>query len=368
MTPANQAASNATSHNVAARNASTPAAAQRLAARIVWALSGLNLLLVLSLLGLVFVISEKWWLGTAVTYLPRAPWIVPALALSVAGFFWHRPSMWLNLMAGLLVLGPLMELRAPFLTSHQPRAAVSATTPSLRVVSANVQAFKPDFASVLAELNRLRPDVVLFQEAFGDSPLLVENFPDWHRLHVDQYWIGSRYPVTLKQSLDTAAFERTAGLVVEIATPHGPICVATVHQMTARKGLEDLSLRGLAAGESQADFDGFQMLRIAESTEIREQIQYHVGDRPLLVAGDFNTPTSSSIFQLIWGDLTSAFDVAGTGYGYSSPVKTHRWWVDYLPWARIDHILVSPGVEVRDCRIGNGRGSDHHLIYAEIAF
>ena len=112
--------------------------------------------------------------------------------------------------------------------------------------------------------------------------------------------------------------------------------------------------------------DSFRDLRTAESGEIRAAIDAHVDDRPLIVVGDFNTPTSSNLFQEFWGDLQSAFDVAGTGYGYTSPCKTHRFWLPQTPWARIDHILCSRHWTIRECHIGHSNGSDHRLIAAEL--
>ncbi len=339
----------------------------RRGARIVWALSGLNLALVIGLLLLLFVISERWWVGTVVTYLPRSPWLVPSIVLSVAGWLWHRPSLWANLLAFLLVLGPVMEFRAPWLADTRPGPRAAATAPSLKLVSANVQGYKPDFPAILEEIARFRPDVVVLQEARGENPLLVRFFPDWQRVHIDYYWVGSRYPITLKHTCQTAAFDRVAGIIVEVETLEGPITVANIHQMTARRGLAELSPGELATGAAQAGLEEFQLLRMAEANELREQLREHVGTRPFLVAGDFNTPTSSSLFQHTWRDLTSAFDQAGTGYGYTSPIKPQQYWISNLPWARIDHILASPEWTIRDCRVGTSHGSDHHLIYAELA-
>ncbi|MDX1966122.1 MAG: endonuclease/exonuclease/phosphatase family protein [Planctomycetaceae bacterium] len=335
-------------------------------ARVVWALSGLNLATVIAGLLLLFVVSERWWLGTVLTYLPRAPWAVPSILLALAGLFWHRPSLWANVLALLLILGPVMEFRAPWLADARSGPPVAAAAHSLRFVSANVQGYKPDFAGVLTEVAKFKPDVVVLQEARGEHRLLVEFFPDWHRLHVDYFWIGSRYPLTLKHTCQTAAFDRVTGLVAEIETPDGPVIVADVHQMTARRGLLSLSPSELVSGAAQSELEEFQMLRMAESAELREQIRQHNPGLPLIVAGDFNTPASSSLFQREWGDLTSAYDIAGTGYGYTSPVKAQSYWLSYVPWARIDHILCSPDWHIRDCRIGAGRGSDHHLIYAEL--
>jgi endonuclease/exonuclease/phosphatase family metal-dependent hydrolase len=338
----------------------------RLAPRMVWALSGLNLAAVVGVIVLLFVVSERWWVGTAVTYLPRLPWGVPAVVLSVAAVLWHRPSLIVNVLSLCLVAGPILEVRAPFLSDH-PAGVVAPDTERLRIVSANTQGYKPDFASLMQEIARFRPDVVALQEARGEHPLLKDAFPDWYRLHVDYYWVGSRYPLKLITPCNTEAFDRIAGVVVEIDTPRGPVQLANLHQMTARRGLKDLSGSELLSGTAQADLDNFQTLRQLESVELRDVVQQHAGDRPLIIVGDFNTPSSSSLFRETWGDLLSAFDVAGVGYGYTSPVKAQKYWMSYVPWARIDHILCSPDWQVRWCRVGTGRGSDHHCIAAELA-
>lgn len=335
-------------------------------ARIVWALSGLNLVVIIGALLLVFVVSEHWWVSTAITYLPRAPWAIPSLVLIVAGWLWHRPSLWINLIAFLMVAGPLMEFRAPgftgpFITTTQTKTA------HLRVVSCNVQAYKPNFADVLREVHRFKPDVVALQEARGDHPLLTDSFPDWHRLHYAYFFVASKYPLREIARIETEAFDRPTGMLIEVSTPGGPVVLADIHLMTARRGLQAINKGSLLSGEAGEDVESFQVLRSAESAELRQSIESQTAGRPLIICGDFNTPTSSTLFQEHWGDLHSCFDLAGVGYGFTSPVKTHTSWPAHTPWARIDHILCSPEWTVRQCSIGRSIGSDHHLIAAELA-
>src|SRR5690606_26602976 len=91
-------------------------------------------------------------------------------------------------------------------------------------------------------------------------------------------------------------------------------------------------------------------------------------DMPLLVVGDFNMPVTSSLFQQHWGDLTSAFDAAGWGYGYTAPCHTNgNHWPRNVPWLRIDHILLSAHWDPTDCWIGTSAASDHRCIAARIA-
>uniref|UniRef100_A0A7C4LLZ5 Endonuclease/exonuclease/phosphatase domain-containing protein n=1 Tax=Schlesneria paludicola TaxID=360056 RepID=A0A7C4LLZ5_9PLAN len=335
-------------------------------ARVIWRLSGLNLALVCGVMVLLFVVSERWWIGSAITFLPRLPWGLPAVVLGLAGWWCHRPSLWVNAVALGLVLGPIMELRVPGLLQAPGTVPPAPGRDTLRVVSCNVQAYRPHFAEVLSEVARYRPDVVMLQEAFGDHPLLDEFLPDWHRLHHNTYWIASRYPLRLLAECQSEVFERVAGIVVELQTPVGPVVVANIHQMTARRGLVEINKSTLLRGEAARLADEFRQWREIEAAEIRAVVDAHRGERPLIVAGDFNTPTSSHVFQQVWGDLQSAFDVAGCGYGYTAPCRPIRFWLTNVPWARIDHILCSSEFGIVRCQVGRGNGSDHRVVAAEL--
>ena len=337
----------------------------RAVARWVIGLSWLNLAALGVLCWLLFVVSESWWVSTVLTYAPRAPFVAPTLGLLVAALFWQRRSLWVNAVSLAVVLGPVMGLSVPASRLLSPSAA-EAREFELRIVSCNVQAFKPNFAKVLEEIAVIQPDVVALQEAFPLSPLLDEAFRDWHTVSHDRYWVGSRFPVKLVAQCEVPIFERSAGMVVEIETPSGPMRLGDIHQMTARRGLMELSKRSLLDGEGPRRLEESQELRVEESLLIREQIESARGDKPLLIVGDFNTPVSSQMFQRHWGDFQSAFDLAGIGYGYTSPCKANRFWPENLPWARIDHILCSPEWTVRSCQIGKSAGSDHRLITATL--
>ena len=62
---------------------------------------------------------------------------------------------------------------------------------------------------------------------------------------------------------------------------------------------------------------------------------------PVLVAGDFNGPPDSPLYQNAWHGYRDAFDVAGSGYGYTAHAP--------LPWVRIDRILTTPEWRVSRC-------------------
>ena len=339
--------------------------ASRLAAAWVIGLSWLNLAALGVLCWLIFSVSESWWVSAVLTYAPRAPLVAPTLGLLAAACFWHRPSLAVNVVSLIVVLGPLMGLSLP-VSRLAGSTVVEPDQFELKLVSCNVQAFTPNFAKVLDEIAVIQPDVIALQEAFPLSPLLAETYRDWHTISHDRYWVGSRWPIKRLADFEIPTFERSAGLVVEIETPRGPVVLADIHQMTARRGLMELSKRSFFDGDGTERLEESISQREEESILIREQVETVRGDKPLLLCGDFNTPVSSQVFQRYWGDFQSAFDLAGVGYGYTSPCKANRFWPENLPWARIDHILCSPEWNVASCQIGKSAGSDHRLITATL--
>jgi endonuclease/exonuclease/phosphatase family metal-dependent hydrolase len=154
--------------------------------------------------------------------------------------------------------------------------------------------------------------------------------------------------------------------LVEVETPGGPVVIADIHQMTARFGLKKLNRNTLINLDGTKELAAYVEERHDESAELRMIVDEHRGDRPMIVCGDFNVPSTSSLYQKYWGSLQNAFEVAGFGYGYTSPCKGNRFWPNNLPWARIDHILCTREFAVRQCQIGTSEGSDHRLIAATL--
>lgn len=336
-------------------------------AKWVLALSCLNLAALCLVSYLLYAVSETWWVGTVLTYAPRTPYLIPSIALILASLFWHRGSLGINLISAAIVVVPIMGLSLP-LDRWVSGSHLSEGELSLKIVSCNVQSFKPDFDKVLDEIKQIKPDIVALQETFRGDQRLDDFFGQWYTLQHGHYWIGSRFPLKHVTDCKVTQFGgRTAGMLVELETPNGPILLGDVHQMTARKGLVELNRKTLVNGDGTTELEDFGGERYLESLAIRAQIDSVREDRPMIVCGDFNTPSSSSLFQKHWGDLQSAFDVAGFGYGYTSPCKGNRYWPDNLPWARIDHILCSGEWTVRHSQIGKSDGSDHRLIMAVVA-
>jgi endonuclease/exonuclease/phosphatase (EEP) superfamily protein YafD len=79
--------------------------------------------------------------------------------------------------------------------------------------------------------------------------------------------------------------------------------------------------------------------------------------KPDLVAGDFNTPRDSALFDPWRRDLRHAFEAAGDGFDLTWPAP--------LPVLSIDHAWAGPRLLPRSCRHESSWSSDHRAVVAE---
>lgn len=330
-----------------------------------WLLAGLsvlNLLAVLGLLVLLCVVSERWWFSMALSYLPRVPYVIPSVLLVVAALIVRRRWAWVNLFSLFLVAVPIMGFRVPWgASSGSPTGGEMLT-----VVTCNIQGGKRDLTKIVAEFEEIQPDVVILQEAaYGYEPLMPF-LKGWSIVHKGEFVVASPFPVKLLSEGRSDAFQRVTAMLCEIEGPTGSFLVCDVHLTTARHGLSQLRIDSVLTGAGVDQLKARQDLREIEAFETRAFASQHGFEVPLLAVGDFNVPSSSSLFQQYWSDLTSAFDAAGWGYGYTSPCEDHRHWPTNTPWLRIDHILCSSHWDIERCWIGRSDGSDHRLVAARL--
>lgn len=330
---------------------------------IVRFLSAAYLVAILAIWGLIGFASENWWVSHVLTYLPRIPYLLPAIGLGVAAIKFHRSSIWVNLASIALIVVPIMGIQLPLESSP-----TVINGHDMQFVSCNVQNHRPRFSKVLKEIGGINPSVIAMQESFHHHELLQKYFADWNEVHHGRLWIGSKHPISFIAHCTPKYTHRTCVIAAEVETSGGPILVFNVHLMTARHALSELNLKTAFTGEAAAAIETQTRNRGTEAWAAKKFIQEIAAERriPHVIMGDFNTPSSSSLFEANWSTYANAFDVAGTGYGYTSPCADHRLWLDNTPWLRIDHILCSRDCAVQECRIGTGNGSDHRLISARV--
>lgn len=328
--------------------------------RVVRWLTAVNFVAVVAVVLLICAVSERWWVGAALSYLPRLPWGVPAALLLLAS---ARRAPWTALVNGaaiLLVAGPVMGLSTPLET---PKPAGDH---AIRLISSNIQFGSASPKKLVLEMEQLKPDVVVLQEAHEGTDEFKKLFGAWNTIHVGEFWVSSKFPIRLVDEFSFAPFGRRTALLCELETPSGPVLVCNVHLNTPRYALSDLQWHSPLTGAGVDSVNEFLTLRREEARELREFVERHAAGRQFVLAGDFNTPAFSSTLVESWSGYTNAFEASGTGYGYTSPCNTRSYWPTNTPWVRIDHILVPAGWTVHSSGVGRTNGSDHRLIYSEL--
>jgi endonuclease/exonuclease/phosphatase (EEP) superfamily protein YafD len=325
-----------------------------------------DLAVVILAVGILWIVSERTWWGTVFTFVPRHPFLVAPALLLVFSALADRRSIVVNAAALALVAGPLMGGNFPLTFSRTPTGPAS----SLKIVSCNVEYFQPGVESVIREIKALAPDVVALQEAMDENPLLPRYFPGWHVVHEDQFWIGSRFPLHRIDSCNTRVFPHETAVSVRIDAPEGSFILHDVHLTTPRYGLVKITLRSVLDGSGPRELEEYTERRRAEALKMRAYVDAvdaaQAGGRtePVVIVGDFNTPSVSRLYRDAWTGFTNAFEAVGFGFGYTAPCTDHRYWFNDVPWVRIDHILADDHCRVSACGIGRSKGSDHRLVWA----
>jgi endonuclease/exonuclease/phosphatase (EEP) superfamily protein YafD len=233
----------------------------------------------------------------------------------------------------------------------------------LRVVTFNVDGGRALAVDLPLVLEQWKPDVVLFQECGDELASATDHIAGWHAHHVRELCMLTRFPISSAEQMDRSALERVkqdaaggiggAGYVVRytLAAPRGAIGVVNLHLETPRKGFE-----GLMSGDV-VQLRLNTMLRDLESSLARRWVD---GVRaPTIVAGDFNTPVESRIFQEHWGDLADAFSRVGSGFGMTK----YNGWIRI----RIDHVLADGAWwRVTRATVGDDLGSDHRPLIVDL--
>ncbi len=212
-------------------------------------------------------------------------------------------------------------------------------SPVRKLLYWNVSHLQRGLWDIAQEIKAYEPDVVALVEA---GPATEEYRAVWQK-HFPDYeltFLGGEILVLLKSG--------TAGQVVASALPH-------------RSRLREIEI---SFGEEQfwlMVVDIYGPPRLSRKQQLIE-LAGKIADRknaPLLVAGDFNTPRDSLLFQPVQQQAENAFDVAGTGYTATWPLP--------LPVLTIDQVWGNSQVRFHSCRAGWSNVSDHRPILVEFS-
>ena len=268
----------------------------------------------------------------------------PALLAAAIGW-WARRRVLAALSAGLLVLylaWALAGLGIPWAGPPGPPAA-----PRLRLFSANLYHHNPDVGSIAEEIRAAAPEVVALTE------LSPENAAGLRRTGV----LGA-YPQAVVRARP-GAFGIGLWSRLPLAGAHVTE-VAGVPVIRATVLLDGRRLR-LYVVHTVAPL-GADLDRWREQLAWLDRAARQERD-PLVVAGDLNaTRWHRDLSRLLAGGLDDAHERRGRGWRATWP--RDRW--PLPPLLRLDHVLVSRQVGVRAVWEGDGRGSDHLPVLADV--
>jgi endonuclease/exonuclease/phosphatase (EEP) superfamily protein YafD len=304
-------------------------------------------------------------------------WVIAALLGIVVAMrlAWHD-GLWLFLLLNLLtpylylpawLIAPcaaaarrwrLLALSAAIVVFHShwtllpllPRTPPATSGKALRVASANLLMVNETPAVLAAELERFDADVYFLQELSGVWDEELERRGFWRR-----YPFNRR--VTSEDSFGSAIASRVP-----------------VRDLDVFWSAELPQLRGVLRWDDRdVELVSIHLLppRTLEYTRDYHQgadalldIVRRFGSHSFIVAGDFNS-TPDSDFATRMRDLADdAWEAGGRGFGFGFT------WPNGMfpcPPVRLDHVFLSRDLGVLGTRVGEGAGSDHRPVVADVA-
>lgn len=234
----------------------------------------------------------------------------------------------------------------------------AASSPRLRVLSLNLTADNYYTGRVSRFLRKSGADILAFQEISPYWGVKLEELRDAYPYV---------FPPLVPFSSEIAVMSRRPLVEAEIlAPPPGsvaadwarPLRVVVGDGAGGRVTVYDVH------PETPRSRDRWRM-RNEQLAWLARTARERDGDRPRVVAGDFNAPPSSPFLQ----DLARVADLRdAAGSGFRWPTRQPTPGAPYLFWlgAPVDHILVSPGIAVEGFAVERNVESDHRPIVADL--
>ena len=312
-----------------------------------------------SLNGLPLTPLGQWWPLQVIQALGL--WLyLPIALLGIASFFWNRRALvWL--------LVPLAAFAVEYGWCFWPNGAIarsSQPTPSLRLMTWNLNFRNADTAAIAASIEAEQPDAVALQEVSLDVkaelPARLRDrypyqqiIPAYAPIRFAELATFSRFPM---EPLREAALNRVQGVRLTVGdrqltlyNVHLPV----PHILSLQLGPMPLPL-GFEPAERQAGFERlWQRL---------QQTDHH----STVMLGDFNSADRAANYRRLRRLLQDAFRDRGWGFGLTYPAQPK---VGPLPWdpiVRIDYIFHGAGLRAIAARTGEGPGSDHRYVVADL--
>ncbi len=271
------------------------------------------------------------------------------LAIPVAVVALARRHVRLGLVA-VAVAGVVLPTGLPEVAARTDLSAAARTAPRLRILSWNLYQGNTFATSIDRVVREADADIVVLQEVSAtNSPALRQSaalaaYP--HSFTTPQpsafgSGIWSRVPLQDAAEFDVAGLPMTRAVAL---TEAGPVRLVNVHT------LSPVGKDGLDLWPRQLRFLGEEARRPGP---------------PILLAGDFNATWGHRPFR----------DLLATGLEDAAAARGEPWSPTWpatggplpRPALRLDHILTGPGLVATSFATGDGAGSDHRWIVADVA-
>jgi vancomycin resistance protein VanJ len=313
--------------------------------------------------------ADRWWPGACNLYLPQSIWLFPGLLLCVLCLKLARRWAVFPLLCLVWVSLSIMGFCWPLAAQPKPAAGIP-----LRVMTWNIKYAKfgklaiPAMLALLSDIDRNRPDLLIFQEAGGalDGPLGAY-LKNWQVRSHGEFIVASRFPL-LEPADRRVPLRGKHTFAMRCRLQIGPdlVSVYNVHFESPRDGLGSLlaARKNLwTVPKAAREIKSNASYRLVQARLVRESLAREPG--PVIVAGDLNSPDSSqACAELRGAGLHDAFAEAGRGYGFTYGHFLYRW--IQRSWMRIDHVMMSRQLSTLRSWTGTGKASEHRPVIADL--
>jgi endonuclease/exonuclease/phosphatase (EEP) superfamily protein YafD/putative flippase GtrA len=303
--------------------------------------------------------GDRWWPATLLLFGPRWLFSLPLVLLIPAAAMLSRRLLWVLMAAALVVVFPIMDMRIPWARMFPPSGT------QIRVVTYNVAGEAVSADALAALIEQVQPDVIALQESPEET--YQEVFRDWHVCQSGELLVAAKWPAQVRLATTSMhpphEWPRATLLECAISSPVGEITVSTVHLPSPRYGLSTLvDRRTILAIERRGLLESETQNRSDVSQGAKQSLPGP--SRGLIVLGDFNMPTDSTIYRRDWASFHDAFSL--TGWGTGQTVRANIGGFDFS--SRIDHILTGEDWWPVRSWLGPDVGSDHLPVVADLVW
>jgi endonuclease/exonuclease/phosphatase (EEP) superfamily protein YafD len=299
-------------------------------------------LVILSVLSAVrFFDNVDYWIIDIFSHFPVQYALLALILLSIC--------LWKKIFSLVVLAGFLFVLNSSVLFDFGKFAEASGQAgETFKVYSANIQRSDKDFSRLTRELEEIDADIVLLLEVtpghLEKLQTLISSFP----YHVEYTPFGKLDFGSVLLSKFTILDSNVTQL-----TDLGNLLIEAVLDINHKK------TSFYAVHASNPSMRKYFQLRKRNLLGLVEKISRN--KMPVIVAGDFNATPYSPIFRRLL-KATGLRD-SRTGFGWQPTWPTH---VPFF-WLPIDHILVTPDIQVHNRTTGSYIGSDHYPVIAEMS-